>query len=933
MCEASTLITGIPYSESNTNGSITQPLYKRIVQNFCLVWLDTNIDDCSENIRKLRRTIHVIHTLTDAAQCIELLKNIKDEMVFLVVTGYVGEHLIPTIHDITQLYSVYILCGKQSKHQKWIQKWSKIRGVFTEASHICDALKKAAHQCDEDYISIGFLPISDNPSTETLNKLDQSFMYTQILKEILLNIEFNESHIKEFTDYCRKHVSSDAVKISIVDELEENYDQHTPIWWYTDESFLYSMLNRALRQMEVDIIIKMGFFVSDLHRQIEQLYIQQCNDEYLSKQFTVYRGQALPVGDFDRMMKTKGGLISFNNFLSTSREPQFPLECAMQALTKHAMTGILFEISVDPTISSAPFAAINEFGHFENEQEILFSMHSVFQITEIAKFQSNDRLWQVKLTTTSDNDTKLLALTERIRQETQGYSGWHELANFLINVGSFKKAEQLLEILLHQASNSTEKSLIYNLLGIALANQGYYAKALSFYKQELEIIQQTLLANHPNLATSLSNIGQLYSNMGEYSKALSFHEKALKIRQESLPENHPDLATSLSNIGQVYCNMGEYSKALPFYEKALKIREESLPANHPDLATSLSSIGQLYSNMGEYSKALSFYEKALKIRQENLPANHPNLAISLSNIGQVYSNMGEYSKALSFYEKAHAIFQESLPANHPSLATSLSNIGQVYSNMGEYSKALSFYEKAHAIDQESLPANHPSLAMLLKNIGQIYNYLGDSSRAIDNLERALDISKISLPEHHPILAVAYSILGQVYNDMGEYEKALVAQEKALNMKEIVLNTNYPELAVSYSNIGEVYCNMGEYAKALTFHEKALQAREKSLSVTHPDIAVSYNNMGLVYGKMGDHSKALSFYEQAIAIRVKALPEYHPYLAVTYDNLGKLYEDMGDYAQALLYYERARNIAQVSLPENHPHRKRYKNHVEFIKSKL
>ena len=39
--------------------------------------------------------------------------------------------------------------------------------------------------------------------------------------------------------------------------------------------------------------------------------------------------------------------------------------------------------------------------------------------------------------------------------------------------------------------------------------------------------------------------------MGEYSKALSYYEKSLEIKQQSLPPNHPDLAASYNNIGEV----------------------------------------------------------------------------------------------------------------------------------------------------------------------------------------------------------------------------------------------------------------------------------------------------------------------------------------------------------------------------------------------
>ncbi|CAF5026811.1 unnamed protein product, partial [Rotaria sp. Silwood1] len=72
--------------------------------------------------------------------------------------------------------------------------------------------------------------------------------------------------------------------------------------------------------------------------------------------------------------------------------------------------------------------------------------------------------------------------------------------------------------------------------------------------------------------------------MGDYSKALEFYDEALIIDEKALLPNHPDLAISYNNIGQVYNNMGDYLKALVFYEKAHKIKEKALPPNHPAFA-------------------------------------------------------------------------------------------------------------------------------------------------------------------------------------------------------------------------------------------------------------------------------------------------------------------------------------------------------------
>ena len=111
------------------------------------------------------------------------------------------------------------------------------------------------------------------------------------------------------------------MSIEICRQTSRTYRDHTPIWWYTLESFLYPMLNRALRLMDTDVIIKLGFFIGDLHRQIEQLHNEQFGGSKSKKSFPVYRGQGMDKAQFEKMAANKGCLLSFNCFLSTSKNP------------------------------------------------------------------------------------------------------------------------------------------------------------------------------------------------------------------------------------------------------------------------------------------------------------------------------------------------------------------------------------------------------------------------------------------------------------------------------------------------------------------------------------------------------------------------------------------------------------------------------------
>jgi len=655
----------------------------QMVQNLLLIWLDSNINNKSSDyhntITALRRVVNTINTYTDSAECIRFIENMGDEKACMLISGSVGQRIVPRIHDMSQVDSIFIFCSDKAKHEQWAKEWPKIQGVFIDITKICEALKQAAKQCEQNAIPISLMVTSGDISKKNLDQLDSSFMYTQILKEILLTIKFEQKHITEFSDQCRILLVDNEDELKNVQKLENKYFEKTPIWWYTHECFLHSMLNRALRLMDVELIIKMGFFIGDLHRHIEQLYNEQFNSHHSNNSFTVYRGQGMSKAEFEQMRKNNGGLTSFNNFLSTSKNRDATLDFAHHAVTNPDLVGVLFVMTIDPSKSTTPFASIaNVSCNKEDKDEVLFSMHTVFRICEIKPMDDKHCLFQVNLTLTSDTDKDLRILTDRIREETFPDSkGWYRLGLLLLKMGQSDRAQQIYEMLLDQTTDDCEKASIYNQIGSTKHNQGKYQEAIIFYEKSLEIDQKTLPPNHPDLAYSYGEIGNVYSSMGEYAKALSSHEKALKIRQNSLPPNHPDLASSYNNIGEVYRNIEEYSKALSFYEKSFEIKQQSLPPNHPSLGSSYNNLGNVYYNMSEYSKALSSYEKSLEIFENCLPPNHPDLAACYGNIGLVHENMDNYSKACSFYERVLEVGQHSLPPNHPSLQQQRKNLDRV----------------------------------------------------------------------------------------------------------------------------------------------------------------------------------------------------------------------------------------------------------------
>ncbi|CAF1382657.1 unnamed protein product [Didymodactylos carnosus] len=758
---------------------------------------------------------------------------VDHEQVFMIISGAFANEVVPLVHTTPQLYSIYIFCSDKTEHEIWINKFTKVKGLFTEIEPVCDLLKQHTKQCDRDLSPISILSPTDYQMND-LNDIEPSFMYTQLLKEILLDAEYEDNARQELRQLWRDYYHDNEFQLKIIDEFERDYNPDLAIWWYTREYFTYSMLNRALRTIDIDHVIKMGFFLCDIHRQIQRVHAEASQIRDLR---TVYRGQGMYNIEFEKLQKSIGGILSFNNFLSTSTDRQVSLLYAQSSAENSLMIGILFEIHIDIANTSTPFASLENISYFSSENEILFSMHSTFRIGEMRKI--DERVWQVQLISTNNNDEQLKTLTELMRKETSGNTEYDRLGRLMIKMGEFDIAEEIYQILLDEAVGRNEKELAH------------------IYHQ----------------------IGRIKDEKGDYDQAFTFYQKTLEIKQNDLSSNQRDLADIYTDIGVVYKNIGDYVSALSFYQKSLEIDKKCVPIHHRDLATIHSNIGGVYLNMGDYSSALSFYEQTLEIEQQSLPDNHPSLATTFSNIGLVYDKIGDDSNALSFYQKSLEIQQRALLPNHPSLATTYNNIGGVHYNMGDYSNALLCYEKALEIRQKSLPSNHPSLATIYSNIGVISHNDRDDSTALLFFQKALEIQKQSLSLHHPSLATTYNNIGGSYKNLGDYTSAIAFYQKAIEVHEKHFSSNHPGLATFYSNIGIVYNNMGDYSNALSLYQKALEIRQKSLSSNHRDLAVNYKNIGEAYENMKDYSRALSFFEHALQIGQNSLPENHTHLKI------------------------------------------------------
>lgn len=686
----------------------------RIVQNFTLYWLDETIDvrkkDCQYTISELRKIVNSITLCTEANLCLNFIEKVREEQIFLIISGALGHKFVPLVHQFVRLDSIYIFCGDPSKHTEWTKKWPKIKLVANQIERICELMVKDASQCEYDLIPTSILSLIDDKS-QALNRVNQSFMYSQLLKEILLEMNYDEKAMSTLIEFCRESFRKNEKELKIIDEFERDYRKYTPIWWYTRECFTYQMLNRSLRTVDIDIIAVMGFFMKDIYQQIKEEHSKRSNRKAI---FIVYRGQGMMKHEFDAIQSSIGELFAFNSFLSTTVDLDVAMHFAHNRAKQSNKVPIVFEMEIDPTLTTTPFASLNNLSYYNRkEEEVLFSMHTVFRIIQIK--ESNDSIWRIKLKSVDDHDQQITQLTRQMRCEIGEGTAVDRLGRLMITVGEYTKAEAFYELLRETTSKNdrTVLACIYSQLGYIKYKQGKSSEAKSRYNDALEIQEKINPSTSLGLATTYNYIGLWYTSEKDSSNALVFHKKALAIQENCLDSKHPDIASTYNNIGLVYYQQKNFLSALLHFEKTCRIYESTLPTNHPWLATAYKNIGLVQISMGKQQDGLVNLHMALKIRQASLPANHPSIASVCSTIGETYQEIKDYSAAFKFFEQALSIEEKSSDSNPLSLAMVYYNLSTISNDLEKIDQALKYAKLA--VDLMSKPeiSNHPD-AILFK---------------------------------------------------------------------------------------------------------------------------------------------------------------------------------------------------------------------------
>ncbi len=391
-------------------------------------------------------------------------------------------------------------------------------------------------------------------------------------------------------------------------------------------------------------------------------------------------------------------------------------------------------------------------------------------------------------------------------------------------------------------------------------------------EQAIDLLDAGELRDQPEIETALRlKIAQILAGNARSELALRLAERALETDQALHPGDHPDVAASLSAVGNCLRLRGQLQEALVRLQAALEMRQRLFSGDHRDVAASLNDVGGCLEALGSPVYAITKFEAALGMYQRLYPGDHSKVAAALSNTASCMKSLGRLDEALTMFESALAMRQRLFEGDHPDIAASLNNLGGCLEALGRPSDALPMYEAALGMRQRLFPGDHPGVATSLNNVAECLQYLGRYEEALPKHETALEMWQRLFPGDHPDVAVGLNNLASALRSIGRLEEALPKYEAALEMRRRLFKGDHPAVARSLNNVARCLDSMGRSDEALPKFEAALEMYQRLIADDHSVVATCLNNVAACLDNLRRHAEAVPKYEAALEMFKRVLP--------------------------------------------------------------
>ncbi|KAL4656353.1 kinesin light chain 1 isoform X7 [Arapaima gigas] len=208
------------------------------------------------------------------------------------------------------------------------------------------------------------------------------------------------------------------------------------------------------------------------------------------------------------------------------------------------------------------------------------------------------------------------------------------------------------------------------------------------------------------VAATLNNLAVLYGKRGKYKEAEPLCKRALEIREQVLGKDHPDVAKQLNNLALLCQNQGKYQEVEYYYQRALDIYQTKLGPDDPNVAKTKNNLASCYLKQGKFKQAETLYKEILTRAHEREfgSVDDENKPIWMHAEEREEQSKGKQKDGSTFGE--YGGWYKACKVDSPTVTTTLKNLGALYRRQGKFEAAETLEEAAMRSRKQGLDTVH-----------------------------------------------------------------------------------------------------------------------------------------------------------------------------------------------------------------------------------
>lgn len=386
------------------------------LETFTLVWLDPNVDSHEgnrETQNSLRKILSCLVTFDQISTCEYCLKQCDiNQKIILITSGAFGETIVPKIHYLPSIISIYVYCLDVPRNISWSKTYPKVRAVLSSKHYLLQELSN-------NQIYLEHIEDSKSLQAYSLDVSTASYIWYELLLEILLSSDYLPSipTSEAFREILRKYSSNDKYGLESIARFERTYRRDKAVSYLMNDSTLARHLNKILRERQVNMLFPSRFLLVDIHK---QLLAHQASSLH------AYRLQPMIKSQMETLRANPGQIVVYNGFLpaSTNRSR------LLSSITKdNPFEMVLMHIQAEYRSGVAPFAYLHEIDssiETTNHDEVLFMCGAIFQL---GRLEHQEDIWVLNLKLMSDQDIPELFTRKQKLIQTHDFRQIGDLLN------------------------------------------------------------------------------------------------------------------------------------------------------------------------------------------------------------------------------------------------------------------------------------------------------------------------------------------------------------------------------------------------------------------------------------------------------------------------------------------------------------------------